>query len=245
MYDRFLGGKDNYEADRAAAAEALRLNPDAARCARENRAFLGRAVRFVAKAGVRQFLDVGTGFLSMGNVHEIAQSVHGDARMVYVDYDPVVVQHGRAMLATDERTEMLEEDLREPGRILEQAAGVLDFGRPVCVLLVACLHFVTATEDPYQIVKRLMRSTAPGSFLVISHVIETPKTNAAAAAYRGASAPVLRTETQVGRMFTAAGVELVEPGLVRVPSWRPDLDHALAEEDAARVDFLGGVGRKP
>ncbi|WP_435054282.1 SAM-dependent methyltransferase [Nonomuraea angiospora] len=244
MYDCFLGGKDNYEADRAAAAEALRLNPDAALCARENRAFLGRAVRHVAKWGVRQFLDVGTGFPSMGNVHEVAQSVHGDARTVYVDYDPVVVQHGRALLATDEHTAMVEEDLRKPGRILEQAADLLDFGRPVCVLLVACLHFVTATEDPYRIVKWLMRSTAPGSYLVISHVIKTPKTIAAAAAYRSASAPVvLRTEEQVGRLFTAAGVEVVEPGLVRVPSWRPDLN-ALAGEDAARVDFLGGVGRK-
>ncbi|MBE1590967.1 SAM-dependent methyltransferase [Nonomuraea angiospora] len=245
MYDRFLGGKDNYEADRAAAAEALRLNPDAARCARGNRAFLGRAVRFVAGSGVRQFLDVGTGFPSMGNVHEVAQSVHGDARTVYVDYDPVVVQHGRALLATDGHTVMVEEDLRKPGRVLEQAADLLDFGRPVCVLLVACLHFVTAQEDPYRIVKRLMRFTAPGSYLVISHVIKTPKTVAAAAAYQGASAPVvLRTDTQVGRLFTAAGVELVEPGLVRVPVWRPEVDSQLAAEDAARVDFLGGVGRK-
>ncbi|MEV6036232.1 SAM-dependent methyltransferase [Nonomuraea sp. NPDC052116] len=195
----------------------------------------------------RQFLDVGTGFPSMGNVHEVAQSVHGDARTVYVDYDydPVVVRHGRALLATDERTVMLEEGLRKPGQILEQAAGLLDFGQPVCVLLVACLHFVTAQEDPYRIVKRLMRSTGPGSYLVISHAIKTARTVAAADAYRDASAPVtLRTETQVGRMFTAAGVEMVEPGLVRVPSWRPDGSNPLAENDAERVDVLGGVGRK-
>ncbi|MEU6713796.1 SAM-dependent methyltransferase [Nonomuraea sp. NPDC046802] len=245
MYDYWLGGKDNLAADREAAEEALRRNPDAALCARANRAFLGRAVRYLAESGIRQFLDIGAGLPAMGNVHEVAQSVHGDARTVYVDYDPVVVQHGRAMLATDERTVMVEEDLREPDWILEQAAGHLNFDQPVGVLLVASLHFVTLMENPYRIVDRLMRSTAPGSFLVISHVIETPKTIAAAPAYQGASAPVvLRTETQVGRLFTAAGVELVAPGLVRVPLWGAEPDTPFLEDEAARVDFVGGVGRK-
>ncbi|WP_263008726.1 SAM-dependent methyltransferase [Nonomuraea phyllanthi] len=246
MYDYWLGGKDNYEADRLAAQEALRLNRDAALCARENRAFLGRAVRFVAESGVRQFLDVGAGLPAMGNVHEVAQSVQADALTLYVDYDPVVVLHGRALLATDDQTVMIDEDLRRPDRIAARAGGLLDFSRPVCVLLVASLHFVRTTEDPYGIPQRLMRDTAPGSFLVISHVVKTPVTVRAAAAYEGASAPVvLRTPEQVGRMFTVAGVELVDPGLVRVPSWRPEPGTAFVAATSARVDFVGGVGRKP
>ncbi|MGV9386221.1 SAM-dependent methyltransferase [Nonomuraea sp. NPDC003707] len=245
MYDYYLGGKDNFEADRVAAEKARRLNPHAALCAQANRAFLGRAVRSIAKDGVRQFLDLGAGLPAIDNVHEVARRVHADARTVYVDYDTVVLQHGRALLATDDSTMMLDGDLRDPERILADASEHLDFDEPVCVLLVASLHFVTAAEDPYRIVKRLMRDTRPGSCLVISHVIETPVTLRAVEAYDGASAPVvLRTVNQVRRFFTAAGTDLLEPGLVRVPLWRPDPDDSQAQSDATKVDFVGGVGRK-
>ncbi|MFI7642979.1 SAM-dependent methyltransferase [Nonomuraea sp. NPDC049400] len=245
MHNYLLGGKDNFAADRAAAEEALRLNPAAALCARANRAFMARAVRFAAQAGVLQFLDLGTGLPAVDNVHEVAQNIEPDARTVYVDYDPIVAQHGRALLATDDRTVMREGDLRDPEAILADASNYLDFNKPVCLLLVASLHFVTAAEDPYQIVKRLMRVTRPGSFLVISHVIETKVTLAAMAAYQRASAPVtLRTVAQVRRFFTAADADLVDPGLVRVPLWHAGPDDPHAESDAAGVDFVGGVGRK-
>ncbi|GAA2268572.1 SAM-dependent methyltransferase [Nonomuraea roseoviolacea subsp. roseoviolacea] len=246
MYDYWLGGKDNFAADRDAADAASKLNPGARLCALENRRFLGRAVRYLAERGVRQFLDIGTGLPAMGNVHAVAQSVHPDARTVYVDYDPVVVQHGRAMLATDDRTWMLHLDLRYPDFILSRAAELLDFDEPVAVLLVASLHFITAAEDPYGIVAGLMEFTEPGSYLVISHVLETAATVRAAAAYRSASAAVqVRSSDDIARFFTVANARLVEPGLVRVPLWRPEVPVQLAREDALRVDFLGGVGWRP
>ncbi|MEV1175469.1 SAM-dependent methyltransferase [Nonomuraea sp. NPDC049784] len=246
MYDSFLGGKDNYGADRAAALEALRLNPDAALCAQANRAFPGRAVQFVAESGVRQLLDLGTRLPAMGNVHEVAQDVHADAWTVYVDYDPVAVLLGRALLATSEHTVMMEDDLRRRERILATASGLLGLGRPVRVLLMSSLHFVTDAEDPHGVVSTLMRVTVPGSYLVLTHVIKTAKTAAAAAAYRGASAPVvLRTEEQVEDLFAAGGVEAVSPGVVRVPQRGADPEDPYVESDAARAEFVGGVGRKP
>ncbi|MEV4837037.1 SAM-dependent methyltransferase [Nonomuraea sp. NPDC049486] len=245
MYDFFLGGKDYGEADRVAAAKALELNPDVRLIARANRAFLGRAVRYLAERGVRQFLDIGTGLPSMGNVHEVAQSVHADARTVYVDNDRVVLSHGRALLATDDQTVMLDADLRDPGWILTRASDLLDFDRPVAVLLVAILHFVPDEDGPGEIVGDLMRFLVPGSHLVISHVLETERTVAATAAYQRASARVvLRGEERIGAWFTDAGTELVAPGLVRVPLWRPEMDDGLARDDASRVDVAGGVGRK-
>jgi hypothetical protein len=246
MYDYWLGGKDNFQADRDATERAAKRNPNARLCALANRGFLGRAVRFLAGQGIRQFLDVGSGLPAVGNVHEVAQSVEPGARTVYVDYDPIVSQHGRALLATDERTTMVQMDLRNPEFILGKAAGLLDFDFPVGVLLVATLHFITDEEDPHGIVKTLMECMEPGSYLVVSHVLETPTTIAAAGAgYKDASAGVtLRGGAEIGRFFAVAETELVAPGLVRVPLWRPEIAQPLAEEDAERVDFLGGVGRK-
>lgn len=246
MYNYFLGGKDYFAVDRIAAEQALELNPNGRLYAQTNRAFLGRAVRFLAERGVRQFLDIGTGLPSMGNVHEVAQTVRPDARTVYVDRDTMVATHGRALLATDANTRMLELDLRNPDLILARAGELLDFDQPVAVLLVAVLHFIPDQEGPEDIVRDLMRSLAPGSHLVISHVLATEQTiPAAAAAYQGSTAPVvLRSEVAVARLFATAGTELVAPGLVRVPLWRPELDEGLARKDAALVDFVAGVGRK-
>lgn len=246
VYDYLLGGKEYSPADREAAEEALKLNPYGRLYARANRAFLGRAVRFLAEHGVRQFLDIGTGLPSMGNMHEVAQSIHADARTVYVDRDPLVATHGRALLATDPNTRMLELDLRNPGLILNRAGEVLDFDQPVAVLLVAVLHFIPDEEEPQAIVWDLMRFLEPDSHLVISHVLASERTiPAAAAAYRDATTQVvLRSQAQVEQLFAAAGTELVAPGLVRLPLWRPEMDEGLARDDAAVVDFVGGVGRK-
>ncbi|MEV4837837.1 SAM-dependent methyltransferase [Nonomuraea sp. NPDC049486] len=246
MYSYLLGGKEYSPADRRAAEEALKLNPDGRLYARANRAFLGRAVRFLAEHGVRQFLDIGTGLPNMGNVHEVAQSVRPNARTVYVDRDPMVATHGRALLATDANTRMLELDLRNPGLILSRAGELLDFDQPVAILLVAILHFIPDEEGPEGIVWDLMRFLEPGSHLVISHVLASERTiPAAAAAYQGATTQVvLRSQAEVGELFSAAGTELVAPGLVRVPLWRPELNEGLARDDAAVVDLVGGIGRK-
>ncbi|TMR88036.1 SAM-dependent methyltransferase [Nonomuraea basaltis] len=245
MYDYWLGGKDHFPADREAADRASLLNPHAKACALANRAFLRRVVRYLAERGVRQFLDIGTGLPSQGNVHEIAQAIqaiHADARTVYVDYDPIVAQHGRALLATDERTMMVQLDVRYPEFILHK---VLDFDLPVGVLLVTTMHFIGDEEDPWSIVRTLLEHMEPGSYLGLTHVLEAPNTIAAAAVYDTASASVtLRSEEAIREFFTVADVELVDPGLVRVPLWRPEMDPRLAEEDAAKVDVLGGVGRK-
>ncbi|MEU8355642.1 SAM-dependent methyltransferase [Nonomuraea sp. NPDC048882] len=245
MYDVLLGGKDNYACDRAAVQGVLRSNPAAKLCALENRAFLCRVVRFLAGAGIRQFLDIGSGFPGESNVHEVAQREAPDALTVYVDYDPVVLTHARALLATDARTVVVCEDMRRPEEILAGAAGLLDWREPVAVLLVASLHFVTAADDPYGIVATLMGATVPGSYLVVSHVLETAGTRAAVGGYEGASAPVaLRTPEEIARFFGVAGTDLVEPGLVRVPLWRPEMHPEFACRDAELVDVLGGVGRR-
>ncbi|WP_281427116.1 SAM-dependent methyltransferase [Nonomuraea ceibae] len=245
MYDFYLGGRDNLAVDRAAAEAAERLNPDTRLCALANRAFLGRAVRYLAEQGVRQFLDIGTGLPAMGNVHEVAQSVVPGARTVYVDYDPLVAIHGRALLARDARTEMVQADMRDPAAVLESAAGLLDFREPVAVLLVASLHFIASQQDPYAIARYLMQETEAGSHLVVSHVVWTETTVRAVAPYEGASAPVtLRSEQDIAGFFTVAAAALVEPGLVRVPLWRPEVAVELAAEDAVRVDIVGGVGRR-
>ncbi|MGP3917940.1 SAM-dependent methyltransferase [Nonomuraea sp. 10N515B] len=182
---------------------------------------------------------------SQGNVHEIAQAIHADARTVYVDYDPIVAQHGRALLATDERTMMVQLDVRYPEFILHKALELLDYGLPVGVLLVTTMHFIRDGEDPWSIVRTLMEHMEPGSYLGLTHVLEAPNTIAAAAVYDTASASVTpRSEEAIREFITVADVELVDPGLVRVPLWRPEMDPRLAEEDAELVDFLGGVGRK-
>jgi hypothetical protein len=247
MHDYALGGKDNFAVDRAAAEQLFAAAPEVGRRPmRENRAFLGRAVRFLTEAGVRQFLDVGAGLPTQGNVHEIAQATAPDARVVYVDYDPVVVAHGRALLAGGDTVTVVQADLRQPDEILNNpdVRALIDFDAPVAVLLVAILHFITDDDDLIAIVTRLRDALAPGSYLVISHV--TVESHAEAIAkgkevYTGATASVApRTRAQVLRLFE--GFDFVEPGLVWVPQWRPDSLDAVESPEMSLA--FAGVGRK-
>lgn len=248
IYDYMLGGKDNYAADRAAAEAMIAANPGAPRTARANRAFLGRAVRFLAEeVGIRQFLDLGTGLPTQQNVHQVAQAVAPDARVVYVDYDPVVVVHGRALLATADAVDVVDGDLRRPDEILghPDVGRLISFDQPLAVLLVAILHFISDEEDPAGIVARLRDAMAPGSYLVVSHTAsESPDEVMAAAqqGFRSAGAPLTpRTRAEIQRFF--AGFELVEPGLVEVAQWRP-ADPEPARPGKSPWVLLGGVGRK-
>jgi hypothetical protein len=229
MYDYLLGGKDNYAADRAAVGEQLRIHPDVAFSARANRAFLGRAVRYLAgEAGIRQFLDIGTGIPTAGNTHQVAQEIAPETRVVYVDYDPVVLAHARALLISSEAgaTDYIEADLRDTGTILSEAAELLDFTKPVAVTLLAILHAIPDADDPHAIVAQLMHAVPSGSYLAISHPgldllsQETTDrfTDVTDRMVRGDF--VFRSREQVARFFE--GTDLVEPGLVTVEEWRPD-----------------------
>jgi hypothetical protein len=244
MYDYFLGGKDNFPADREAAERLLAAVPETRVGARENRAFLQRAIQFLAgEAGIRQFLDIGTGLPTQGNVHEIAQGIAPESRVVYVDNDPVVHVHASALLAGGNTAAILA-DLRQPEAILNhpQVRGLLDFDQPMGLLLVAVLHFIRDEEDPAGIVARLRDAMAPGSYLVLSHAtgdLYPPEIGAqASGAYDRATAPlVLRSTAEIARLFD--GFELVDPGLVQLSLWRPDGDLPSAR------GLFGGVGRKP
>ncbi|MBS2963335.1 SAM-dependent methyltransferase [Actinocrinis puniceicyclus] len=228
MYDYYLGGRDNYEVDRDAAEQALAIYPHIRALARENRAYLGRAVRFLAAQGIRQFLDIGTGIPSPGNTTESAREVAPDARVVYVDNDPIVMAHASALLAEHDpaHTSVVYGDLRDPRSILEdpRVRAVLDFDQPIAVLLVAVLHFIQDTERPAEIVRELMDAVVPGSYLAFSHATadgQSETAREAAQTYDRATARlILRSKAQITPFF--AGLELVEPGLVALPWWQPD-----------------------
>jgi trans-aconitate methyltransferase len=246
MYDYVLGGKDNYAADRELAGHLIASIPDGVEALRANRRFLGRAVAHVAGQGIDQFLDLGAGLPNQGNVHEIAQRVHPDAHVVYVDIDPIVVAHARALLASDDRTAAVQADMRRPETVLasEAVARLIDFDRPVGVIFNAMLHFVTDDEDPAGIVAAFTGHMAPGSHLVISHstVDDRPAdlVEIIESAYDSASAPmVFRTHDGVLRLFN--GLDLVEPGLVKVNRWRSDAAEAAASGGAW---VYGGVAVK-
>src|SRR6266511_639272 len=235
VYDYWLGGKDNYPADRHAADQATEALPQIAAYARANRAFLARAVRFLAaEAGVRQFLDLGTGIPTSPNVHQVAQAVDPGSRIVYVDNDPVVLVHARALLTSHPKgaTAYLDCDLRDPDTILKLAAGTLDFTRPVAVLLLATLQLIPDTDDPYRIVTRLLDGVPSGSYLAISHPAKDIDAEATAEAAERLNrlhvAVTLRTRAEVARLFR--GLDLVEHGLVQVHRWRPDPDESSAGE---------------
>ena len=246
VYDYWLGGTNNFPADREAAERVLAVTPGLRWRVRANRAFLARATRFLAgQAGIGQFLDLGTGIPGAGNTHEVAQQVTPRARVVYVDNDPIVARHAQALLRGSPQgaTGYLQADLREPELILDRAAGVLDFGRPVAVMLLGVLHLIADAEDPWGIVTRLMAAVPTGSYLAISHpALDIHQAQAAAQrAYneRVATAQTLRTREQVARFFT--GLDLVAPGLVQVHQWRPDPDD---ETPADAISAYGAVGRK-
>ncbi len=245
VYDYWLGGKDNFAADREAGEEALQAYPDLVSSVRANRAFLARGVRYLAEAGIRQFLDIGTGIPSANNTHEVAQRVAPGSRVVYVDNDPIVLAHARALLVGDPAgaTDYLDADLRDTAKILEHAAGALDFSRPVAVMLMAVLHLIGPDDGPYGIVRQLMAALPPGSYLLLSHVAsdiepekmaEVGKRLNRLLAQRG----WYRSQSEVAGFF--AGLDLVEPGIVAVQHWRPD-----SEVEAARRSAMwGGVARK-
>jgi hypothetical protein len=247
VYDYLLGGKDNFAADREAAEQAMRINPDIVSTARANRAFLVRTTSYLARqAGLRQFLDIGTGMPTNRNIHEVAQSIAPRSRVVYVDHDPIVLTHARALLtsAPEGVTDYLEADLREPGKILAEAAQTLDFSRPVAIMLIAVLHLILDRDDPYDLVGQLVDAVVPGSYLVISHAASDLDTGAMISMTNRlnelmAQQAVPRTHREVAAFF--AGLNLVEPGLVPIPEWRP----ASVSDTAVRAQMWGAIGRKP
>jgi hypothetical protein len=246
IYDHLLGGKDNFWVDRQAAAELIRAVPGVAVVARQNRDFLRRAVGFLAgECGIQQFIDVGTGLPTRGNVHEIAQRFTPNARVLYVDNDPVVVTHAQALLADNVRTVAINRDLRDPDEILGHPAlrALIDIAAPVAVLLVAVLHFVRDSDGVHEIVERLKGAMAPGSYLVISHVtgddLPAEATEKARELYEKSTAPgVARTRGEITRFFD--GLEIVPPGVVSVSSWRVK----LPVRKPRRTILYAGVGRK-
>jgi len=233
IYDYWLGGKDNYKADRLAAEQVLRSLPAVAAGARANRAFLGRAVRFLAdEAGIEQFLDIGSGLPTAANTHEVAQAITPRARVAYADNDVVVAQHARALLTRSPGTAFIEADLREPELIIEQAASLLDLSQPVAVMLLLILHLIPDSDAPGKLVDRLMSAVAPGSALVISHPASDITPEQVTAGRRDfnrlSSVPMTsRSQSQVARFFE--GMTLVEPGVAQPQRWRPphDLDSGL------------------
>ena len=247
MYDFVLGGKDNYAADRAAVEAGLKAWPDMAFAMRANRAFLGRVVRYLAgEAGIRQFLDIGTGIPTAGNTHQVAQAIAPESLVVYADYDPVVLAHARALLTSTEEgaTEYIDADLRDTDSILDQAAQLLDFTKPVAVTLLAIVHVIPDSDDPHAIVAKVMDAVPAGSYLAISHAGTDLFDEETDDTFRGVINQMMRqrytprSREQVARFF--AGMDLVEPGLVPVEDWRPE----PGTVDAGTSSIYGAVGRK-
>ncbi len=244
-YNYWLGGKDNFAADRASGDAVAAIFPSIRIAAQENRAFLRRAVAHLADAGIRQFLDIGTGLPTADNTHQVAQRTAPQSKVVYVDNDPLVMVHARALLTSSPEvgvTDYVEADLREPEKILGEAARTLDFSQPVGLMLIAVLHFVAEDEDPYGIVARLVDALAPGSYVVISHTTEETLTEQVRAAFANAPGrPWFRGREQVTRFFS--GLEVLSPGIVSSVEWRAENE---PEPRPSVVDVASycGVGRK-
>jgi O-methyltransferase involved in polyketide biosynthesis len=246
IYDYLLGGKNNFPADRKAASRLIKAKPDLLGNVRANRAFLRRAVRFLAAGcGISQFLDIGTGLPTTGNTHEVAQQVNPSCRVVYVDNDPVVLASARALLTStpEGATDYVEADLRDPGTILAGAGRTLDLARPVAVTLLGVLYQVPDPDDPYRAVRRLAAAAAPGSFVAISHPasdIHAGEAARAAALYEKATGipQTNRSRQEVARFFD--GLELIEPGVVPLNQWRPDPD----TDTGTVISSWAGIGRK-
>ncbi|MFB7253948.1 SAM-dependent methyltransferase [Streptomyces nojiriensis] len=255
IYDYYLGGSHNFEVDRQTARRAMEFMPGLPKIMQANRAFMRRAVRHAVAEGVTQFLDIGSGIPTFGNVHEVAQAASPQARVVYVDHDPVAVAHSRAVLTGDDSSDIVAADLRKPKEILAapEVGRLLDLGRPVALLLVAVLHFLEDTDNPYGAVAELRDALAPGSLLILTHASYEgiPLTQETAAGtvgvYRDMRNPlVMRTREQISGFFD--GFEMLEPGLVSMPDWRPDRpdggEDAETPEDPYAFSGFGGVGRK-
>jgi hypothetical protein len=247
MYDYYLGGKTNYAADREAAERALSVVPDGKQVARANRYFMMRAVLLMADQGIKQFIDLGTGIPTSPSVHELAQALHPDARVLYVDNDAVVTAHNSALLATSDNVRAVQADIREPERIFGswEVQDLIDFREPVGVLFVAVLHFVRDRDNPRGIVSAFASRMTPGSYLAVSHITSDGTDPRVVAtiheAYAEASAPaVFRTTAEIQTLFT--GFELVHPGLVDVTRWFPYA--AMFTTKPSALHFLAGLGRK-
>jgi hypothetical protein len=248
IYDYWLGGKDNFAADREAGDQAIAAYPAILRGVRAQRAFLARAVRYLAiAAGVRQFLDVGTGIPTANNTHEVALAAAPDARVVYVDNDPMVLAHARALLTglREDSTAYLDADLREPDKILAGAAGLLDFGQPVALLLIGILQLIPDADDPHTIVAHLTDALPPGSWLAVYHPASDIDQQQVAEAVRRVNArtagtTTLRTHAEITRFFD--GLRLLEPGLVQVQRWQPG---SAARDDGEQIAAYAGLARKP
>jgi hypothetical protein len=247
IYDYFLGGKDNYPADREAGDEIISYLPDIREAARMNRAFVGRVVRFlVSGAGVTQLLDIGTGLPTQGNVHEVAREANKDTRVVYVDHDPVVLAHARALLEGEPNAVIVKHDMRDPDGILAdpETRGMLDFSRPVGLLIVSMLHFMPGADDPAAIIRRLLAPFPAGSYVALTHATAdvTPQVWDVTRVYDNSTTPLyLRTRDEVRRLVD--GFEVIAPDIVWTPEWRPDPGDELPE-DPSHAYYYAVVARK-
>jgi SAM-dependent methyltransferase len=248
IYDHYLGGSHNFEVDREAARKAMEFMPGLPKIMQANRAFMRRAVGFALDEGIEQFLDIGSGIPTFGNVHEVAQSARPGARVVYVDHDPVAVAHSQAVLDGNEDAGVVAADLRKPQEILAAAEvdRLIDLNRPVALLLVAILHFVEDEDDPYGAVAELCDALAPGSLLILTHAsyegVPLPAERAAGTVdvYKDIRNPlIMRSRDEIARFFE--GYDMVEPGLVSMPHWRPQT--APEDEDPYAFSGFAGVGR--
>jgi SAM-dependent methyltransferase len=245
VYDYWLGGKDNFAADRELGEQTLLAYPNIVDSVRANRAFLVRSVRFLTtEMGIRQFLDIGAGLPTADNIHEVAQREAPDSRVVYADNDPVVLTHARALLRSTPEGALayLDADLRDPDTILAEAAETLDFSKPIAVMLIGVLHCIPDADDPAGLVRRLLDAVPPGSYLVIAHPASDIHANQIGAATKRlnqvmADPVTMRSHAQVARFFD--GLDLVEPGLVQVHRWRAD----PADPDSELANY-GAVARK-
>jgi S-adenosyl methyltransferase len=250
IYDFLLGGKDHFSSDRQAAEQVLQSWPTVRAAVRENRAFLGRVVRFlVAEAGIRQFLDIGAGLPSANNVHEVAQAIVPECRVVYVDNDPIVAAHGRALLggSAQGRTAFVQADLRDPKQILDDQAtkDTLDFTRPIALMLVALLHFVPDRDNPAGIIRTLIDALPSGSYVAATHAISDHDPGALIGAGRPYSAVGIHGELRTSDDFADlafSGLELVDPGVVLVSEWRPT--GTGPRPLPSEINIYAGVARK-
>ncbi|MFI7707766.1 SAM-dependent methyltransferase [Nonomuraea sp. NPDC049480] len=245
IWNYWLGGKDHYAVDREVGDQISRINPDIVLTARADRAFLRRSVRhLVAEAGIRQFLDIGTGLPTAGNTHEVAQELAPETRVVYADNDPVVLAHAKALLrgTPEGKTDYVDADLHDPDTILTAAERTLDFSQPIAIMLLGIVHFLNDDKEAYAIVNRLLEAVPAGSHLAIVHITAVINPAAKQEEVRhwnehGTPKLTIRTPEQIGRFFD--GLEILPPGIVSTTRWRPDID------DAPEVDGFCGVGRKP
>ncbi|MDX6419952.1 MAG: hypothetical protein QOG28_4572 [Trebonia sp.] len=246
IWNYWLGGKDNYPVDQQVGDQVLAFVPELVRSARADRYFLARAVRYLAAQGIRQFLDIGTGLPTVDNTHEVAQRAAPESKVVYVDNDPLVLVHARALLTSSPEgaCDYIDADVLDPGSIVRQAARTLDFGQPIAIMMLGIVNFILDTDQAVSIVHRLMDATAPGSYLVISHptteVDAVPMTEAVRFWNQQGSAPMtLRTHEELLRFFDGMG--LLEPGVVTCSRWRPDV---MEIGETVDVTHFGGVARK-